>query len=387
MFSKDAAITKKMIRGFVALAALSFALILPNAVGAQAPAAHEAKTKNVLVVMIDGFRWQEVFHGIDQELLTKPSPDWMGDPKETAARIRASYVRPTPAESRRALLPFIWNTMAKQGQIFGNRDLGSDSHVMNGQNFSYPGYAETLTGLADPRITSNANVPNPNPTVFTWLNRQPGFEGRVAAFGAWEVFNGIFDRDHCGFVVNAGWDPLTAIPATPELTLLNRLKDETPHVWGDEPFDALPYHTAIEYLKARKPRVLFVGLGETDDWAHNGIYTSYLDSAHLADSYIAELWNMVQSMPEYRGTTTLIVLPDHGRGLGAEWNDHGGSIPASRETWMAFLGPDTPALGERGAGTVVTESQVAATIAALLGQDYRAAVPKSGAPIADVFNQ
>jgi hypothetical protein len=54
---------------------------------------------------------------------------------------------------------------------------------------------------------------------------------------------------------------------------------------------------------------------------------------------------------------------------------------------MAFLGPDTPALGERGAGTVVTESQVAATIAALLGQDYRAAVPKSGAPIADVFNQ
>lgn len=376
---------RKILRCISLFTALASVLMIPNAAVAQAPTAHT--TKNVLIVMIDGFRWEEVFHGVDTGLLVKPTPDGMGDPKETAAKARAHYARSTPTESRRALMPFLWNTIAKQGQIFGNRDLGSDSHVINGLNFSYPGYAETLTGLADPRIDSNANVPNPNPTVLTWLNRQPGLEGRVAAFGAWEVFNGIFDREHCGFVVNAGWDPLTSIPATPELTLLNQLKAETPHVWGDEPFDALPFHTAIEYLKAKKPRVFFLGLGETDDWAHNGIYTSYLDSAHLADSYIEELWNLVQSMPEYHGTTTLIVLPDHGRGLGAEWNDHGGSIPASRETWMAFLGPDTPALGERGAGTVVTDSQVAATLAALLGEDYHREVPKSGVPIADVFSK
>jgi hypothetical protein len=52
---------------------------------------------------------------------------------------------------------------------------------------------------------------------------------------------------------------------------------------------------------------------------------------------------------------------------------------------MAFLGPDTPALGERRRGPVVTESEVAATLAALLGEDYRAAVPQAGAPIADVL--
>ena len=90
-------------------------------------------------------------------------------------------------------------------------------------------------------------------------------------------------------------------------------------------------------------------------------------------------------MPEYRGKTTLIVLPDHGRGLGKKWTSHGERIPASRETWMAFLGPDTPALGERKQGTVVTESQVAATIAALLGQDYHTAVPKSGVAISEVL--
>ncbi len=82
----------------------------------------------------------------------------------------------------------------RQGQIFGNRDVGSESQVTNGLNFSYPGYNETLTGFADPRIHSNDNVPNPNVTVFEWLNAKPAFTGKVAAFGAWDVFNGIFNR-------------------------------------------------------------------------------------------------------------------------------------------------------------------------------------------------
>ena len=51
---------------------------------------------------------------------------------------------------------------------------------------------------------------------------------------------------------------------------------------------------------------------------------------------------------------------------------------------MAFLGPDTPALGERSNVPPVTQSQVAATLAALVGEDYCAAVPQAGKPIADV---
>jgi hypothetical protein len=337
--------------------------------------------------MMDGMRWQEIFRGADPKLIAAPGPTWVGDPKEMAAQAQQQYDRPTPAERRQALMPFLWNVVAAKGQIFGNRDLGSDSHVTNIFNFSYPGYAETLTGIADPRVDSNDNVPNPNPTVFTWLNPKPAFSGKVAAFGAWETFNGIFDKDQCGFVVNAGYDPLTAIPATPELALLNTFKAESARIWSDEPFDPLPFHTAVEYIKAKKPRVLFIGLGETDDWAHAGTYPEYLISAHLGDSYLRQLWDLVQSMPEYQGKTTLIVLPDHGRGEGDEWTTHGQKVPASRETWMAFLGPDTAALGERKQGTQVTESQVAATVAALLGEDYHAAVPKSGAPIADVLGK
>lgn len=365
---------------FAAAAMLSAATLQ-----AQAPAAH--KTQNVIVVMMDGMRWQEIFRGADPALLKTLGPKWLGDPKAMAAEAQKQYGQATPAERRQALMPFLWSVMATQGQVFGNRDLGSDSHVTNVFNFSYPGYAETLTGIADPRVDSNDNVPNPNQTVFTWLNAKPDFAGKVAAFGAWSVFNGIFDKKYCGFVVNAGYDPLTAIPLTPELALLNALKAETPQVWDGESFDALPFHTAVEYMKVKKPRVLFIGLGEPDDWAHNEAYAEYLISAHLGDSYLRQLWEMVQAMPEYRDKTTLIVLPDHGRGEGAEWTTHGQKVPASRETWMAFLGPDTAAQGERRQGTVVTESQVAATVAALLGEDYHVAVPKAGTAIGDVLGK
>lgn len=370
-------------------AALFCGLVLKLACGslllAQAPANH--KTENVIVVMLDGMRWQEVFRGADPELIKTLGPDALGDAKQRAARSEQNYWRQTPAERRQALMPFLWSTVATQGQIFGNRDLGSDSHVTNGLNFSYPGYSETLTGIADPRVDSNDNLPNPNPTVFEWLNHKPEFQGKVAAFGAWEVFEGIFNEQRCGFVVNASYVPLTAIPATPELALLNTLKAETVRIWPDEAFDPMPFHTAIEYLKARKPRLLFIGLGETDDWAHAGSYAEYLNAAHLGDSYLSELWTRIQSMPEYSGKTTLIVLPDHGRGIGAKWTSHGKDIPESKETWMAFLGPDTEPMGERKQSGPVTESQVAATIAALLGQDYHSALPKSGAPIRDVLNK
>jgi hypothetical protein len=69
-----------------------------------------------------------------------------------------------------------------------------------------------------------------------------------------------------------------------------------------------------------------------------------------------------------------------------DWNGHGKKIPRSEETWFAFYGPDTPALGERRKGVVeVHQAQVAATVAALLGEDFRAAFPAAAAPVSAVL--
>src|SRR2546426_5934982 len=47
-------------------------------------------------------------------------------------------------------------------------------------------------------------------------------------------------------------------------------------------------------------------------------------------------------------STTLIFSTDHGRGSGRKrWTSHGQKLTESKYIWMAFLGPDTPPLGDR----------------------------------------
>src|SRR5262249_19151794 len=153
-----------------------------------------------------------------------------------------------------------------------------------------------------------------------------------------------------------GYEPLTSIPSNPRLDLLNRLKAESPKLWDDEPFDFVTFHSAREYLQVRKPKVFYLMLGETDDWAHAGNYTLYLDAIHRVDAYLKELWDWLQSTPQYRGKTTLIFSPDHGRGEGIEWKSHGEKIPDSKYIWMAIAGPDTAPFGERSRIPSVTQS-------------------------------
>ena len=340
------------------------------------------KTHNLLLVMTDGLRWQEVFGGADSALMDKQNGQ-----VENPDELRKEYWRDAPADRRAALLPFVWTVMARNGQIYGNKPAGSESYVTNGMNFSYPGYNETLCGFADPRIDSNDKNPNPNVTMLEWLHRKPAYRGRVAAFGAWDTFPAIFNAARAGFPVNAGYDPFTIAPANPRIEFLNKLKAET-RMWDGEPLDAFTFHTALEYMKTKKPRVMFLSLGETDEWAHAGHYDLYLRSAARADQYLKELWGTAQSMPEYRGTTSMVFSTDHGRGEApVEWRSHGQKVPDSKYMWMAFLGPDVAGLGERKDVPAVTQSQIAATAAALLGEDYIADVPKAGKPIAAVLGR
>src|SRR5207245_1510040 len=134
-------------------------------------------------------------------------------------------------------------------------------------------------------------------------------------------------------------------------------------------------------LEKRKPRVLYVGLGETDEWGHGRRYDLYLDAARNADRFLAETWAWLQREPQYKGKTALLVTTDHGRGpTRVDWTDHGAGVPGAEFIWVAVLGPDTPAVGERE-DVEVTQSQVAATVAATVGEDFTAAAPKAAPPL------
>ncbi|HLY58839.1 MAG TPA: hypothetical protein VKS60_24970 [Stellaceae bacterium] len=339
------------------------------------------KTRTVVLIVSDGLRWQEVFTGAEKDLLTTDhGGNWYGQDY-----LSATYWRETPEARRQALFPFIWGTIARQGQIIGNQTKGSIARVTNGLAFSYPGYNEMLTGAPDSRIDSNEFGPNPNVTVYEWLNGKPEFHDRVAVFATWDAFADIFNekRSRIATMVVGTELPYRGDKLTPDQAMVDRFYRETTMLDHGTPYDAFMQVPLIDFARTKDARAIFVGYGETDDWAHAGRYDLVLESAHGFDHHVEELWSVMQSRPEYHGTTTFILTADHGRGSGPEeWKEHGVDQKGSENIWIAAIGPDTPPLGERTNIAPVTQAQIAATVAALLGQDYRAAFPKAAPSIA-----
>jgi len=361
---------------------LALAALLAQTVTAQQPAG-VLKTRNVVLIVSDGLRWQEIFTGAEKDLLfTEHGGNWA---KEDY--LRKAWWRETPEERRKELFPFLWTTVAAHGQIFGNQNKGSIAHVTNPYAFSYPGYNEMLTGFPDPRINANEYGPNPNVTVFEWLNAQPDLHGKVAVYGTWETYNDIFNVSRSHLPIYCGWAlPYSADTKDPKEQLLNHLYRTTTKLDDEDVYNAFLQIPLLDYAKKNHPRVLFVGYGETDNWAHSGRYDLVLESAHGFDQFVEQLWNTLQAMPEYKDQTTFLVTTDHGRGSGPEqWKEHGEEEKGSENIWLAVIGPDTPALGERTNIGPITQSQIAATIAALLGKNYNAAVPQAAKPITDVL--
>ncbi|MGV3533103.1 MAG: alkaline phosphatase family protein [Chthoniobacteraceae bacterium] len=348
------------------------ALLLPL----SARAAEPTKAQLVLFVSADGVRWQDVFRGADESLMNKEAGGIRGTPNA----LRRKWWRPDATVRRQTLMPFLWSKIAKEGQVWGNRDAGSQCDVLNDQNFSYPGYSEFLCGHVDPRIKSNDAIPNENVTVLEWLHGRGATQGKVGAVNCWTVLQAIINQERSKIPMWTVGFPTPAEWASPVTRQINELSKLTPVPWSDTTWDSFVYTVAKDVLTRTKPKVLYVNFGEPDEWAHAARYDRYLDAVNNVDSFLAGLWEAAQSIPEYRGATTLIVTTDHGRGTGAKtWTSHGAEIPESKETWFAAVGPEIPALGERRDVPAQKTAGAAATIARMLGEDWKAAEPRAEA--------
>lgn len=346
--------------------------------------AAETKTRNVILVSIDGVRWQEVFRGAEEALLNSKD----GGVKDVAGT-RVKFWREDVGGRRAALFPFLWGAVAREGRLLGNRDRGSFARAANGKNFSYPGYSEFLTGVADPSINSNNKVLNRHTNVFEWLQTRPGFTGRVAAVVNWDVIPWILNAPRAGFPIWSGQPQPEGSPApwTPPAAVTTLLEAVTP-LWNIMHLDAFASEVAMHYVTNSRPRAFYLALGEPDEWAHAGRYDLYLHSAHRADRLLERLWTTVQSIPDYREQTTLVITPDHGRGSGpVAWKNHGQAIAEAAFTWLAVIGPDTPAAGEVTDGPSITLAQIPATLAAFLGEDFNAFSPAAGRVIDGLLSE
>ncbi|MDH5598232.1 MAG: sulfatase-like hydrolase/transferase [Cyclobacteriaceae bacterium] len=323
--------------------------------------------ENVFLVTFDGLRWQEVFHGADSSLIS--DKNYTQNPKS----LMDKFWDEDNLRRRELLLPFFWNVLAAEGQLYGNRLYENHVNCTNTLWFSYPGYSEILCGFSDDEtIHSNDKIPNPNVTVLEFLNKQKGFKNKVAAFGSWDVFPYIINEERSGIPVNAGFEDFVGKNISGEVKMLNKLQKEIRSPWETVRLDAFTHNFMMEYVKEQKPRVVYISYGETDDFAHDGHYDEYLKSAKQTDAFISELWNYIQSDDTYRNKTALLITTDHGRGTDPKdtWRSHGKSIENAGEIWLAAIGPDIKALGEVKVPGQSYQNQIATTICNLLGVDY-----------------
>lgn len=328
------------------------------------------QAEHIIVITLDGLRWQEMFGGVDTALAGNKTFN-QGD----SAKIMQKYWAATAAERRKKLMPFIWSVVESKGCIFGNRAFGNKVDNANPHWFSYPGYSEIFCGIADTAINSNDYPPNPHVNVLEFLHHQPGFKGKVAAFGAWDAFDRILNEQRAGFPVISGSDTCGGKKPSPREQLLNDMKRDAYAPFGiAEQLDVFTHYAAFEYLKNRRPRVLYIAYGETDEWAHHAHYRDYLDAAFITDRWIRDLWNWVQSDPQYRNKTALFITTDHGRGdvVKAEWTGHSRRILDSHEIWFAALGPGIQAGGEMKGEVQLYQQQFAQTIAEWMGFRFQA---------------
>lgn len=328
----------------------------------------ESKNQKVILITLDGFRWQELFGGADEKLIGNKK--YVSD----VENLKKEFWRKSYKERRMALLPFIWNDVPKIGQIHGNRNIGSKVNLTNEQHFSYPGYNEILTGKADDkRIVSNDKINNPNVTILEKVNLKEEFKGKVAAFGSWDVFPYIINEERSGVPVNAGYEPVEGVNLSEKESLLNAMQEQTPKIWKTVRLDAFTHNFALEYLKKNHPELLYISYGETDDFAHEGNYQAYLKSAKRTDAMLKELWEFTQNDSFYKDNTVFVITTDHGRGTEPldTWKHHGSNINGADQTWLIVYGSKVKVLGEVNLTEQLHTTQVASTVLRLMGVHSR----------------
>jgi hypothetical protein len=132
--------------------------------------------------------------------------------------------------------------------------------------------------------------------------------------------------------------------------------------------DELTFLMTREVMRKFAPQVLVVAFSDVEA-AHFGSYSLHVSGIKTADRLTYQLWQEAESNPDYRGKTTLVILPEFGRDPdGSSTNgffNHRANVDSTRDTWMMTLGTavDRPNIIERP----IRHIDLCPTLADLLG--------------------
>jgi hypothetical protein len=278
---------------------------------------HAAIARSVVIVTLDGTRWQDVY-----------GPE--------------------------VLMPTLHRWMTTEGVAIGAP--GHGEIWASGPHFiSMPGYTEILTGRP------SACQSNDCDTIRSATILDEVLDGGDDAFVAasWERIARVASRDPARLEMTAGRTTNTRVDAF-DTRLMDEAKDTSPWPGVDDyRRDELTMRVALSAFDKHVPKLSFVSLGDPDEHAHHGDRERYLASLRAADAFLADLEKRIDDR------TVVFVTADHGRSNG--FRDHGGGWHESGRVW---LGVRAPCIAARG--YVDSPSQrladVAPTIRCLLGQ-------------------
>ncbi|MGK5084786.1 alkaline phosphatase family protein [Bdellovibrionota bacterium FG-1] len=322
------------------LCALALPLICASGICAHL---QHTPTPNVILLTLDGVRWEEVFQGVD------PGQSLDSNPK---------------------VFDFLLGTLSQEGFLVGDRSRGEIVNVGNRAQNSLPGYQSIMGGATQPCETNACG----RIKVETFPERIVQDLGlrtdQVATIASWEKIALAAEHVEGTTFVNAGNRPFQ-LPSgpDPEIEALNQQQAQDPTPWAYARFDKYTFAHALHFLKKERPRFLFIALNDSDEWGHKGKYEKYLATLRQQDSWVKELVTTLNGMGDYGAQTTLIITTDHGRGDGNDWNEHGSGYKDSKSVWIYGRSPYTRTVQAR-AGTH-THSRIPASKPAYSHLDIR----------------
>ena len=336
-----------------AFAVTSCLLATPKSSVRVAAASSAVPELTVVIVTLDGVRWQEVFEGVD-------------------AKLAATHGL-TPAEVVRAedLMPNLHAIVATHGAALGAPGHGAAISASGPDFVSLPGYAELFSGRRATECKNNGCARSGARTVVDELadvSQGPG--APVAVFTSWPEIERVAVEHPRGAAISSGRhggatrDVFSTDPALSPILL--RAENVAP--WpggGDFRPDSLTAELALRHLRAHAPKFLFVGLGEPDEYGHHDDYAGYLNALRASDARIGELDRELQRLATEGRRTVLFVTADHGRA--DSFKDHGWEYPESSRVWLVAAGSAIRPAGMVSAPTERRLADLAPTVRAIAG--------------------
>jgi len=163
----------------------------------------------------------------------------------------------------------------------------------------------------------------------------------VAAFASWARIADAVEHAPGTITVDAGPDGTSPPPP-----------------WLEARRDADTFARALRYLVERRPRFLYISLGDADQWGHRGDLARYRATLSLYDEWLDILLRRLKTLGAY----TVVVTTDHGRGAGERWTGHDDAH--ARSIWLFAQGPGVKA---GSAKRPATHLDIRPTIEALFG--------------------